>query len=282
MSGTEDKASPAEQAKFPRGKSLPSQSPLFWVQQKDRYLRQLIISDIEEMTGRRLVVYFANRFRNESMINAGDIPYVAELLGDIGGAPTDLLLETNGGETDATEAIVSLLQSMVPDLRVIVVNAAKSNGTMICLAAREIIMGPTSELGPIDPHLNGVPASILIEAPIAQQNYPLHRLAAYAIMQTKKLATSLLQTGMLAGKQPQEVSAVVEALSTKNVFHSHGSVVDHREAKTLGLAVNYLPEHDELWKRVWLLHCMYAQDITTMNYLKIFEGRARSTSVAAK
>lgn len=71
----------AEEAKFPRGKALPSQSPLFWVQQKDRYLRQLLISDIEEMTGRRLVVYFANRFKQESIINAGDIPYVAELLG---------------------------------------------------------------------------------------------------------------------------------------------------------------------------------------------------------
>ncbi|MBY3243767.1 MULTISPECIES: SDH family Clp fold serine proteinase [Rhizobium] len=282
MSKDASKANKGDEPKFPRGKSLPTQSPMFWVQQKDRYLRQLLISDIEEMTGRRLVVYFANRFKQESIINAGDIPYVAELLGDLGSAPADLLLETNGGETDATEAIVSLLQSTVTDLRVIVVNAAKSNGTMICLAAREIIMGPTSELGPIDPHLNGVPASILVEPPIAQQNYPLHRLAAYAIMQTKKLATSLLQNGMLAGKPPQDVSAVVEALSTKNVFHSHGSVVDHREAKALGLAVNYLPEDDELWKRIWLLHCMYAQDITTMNYLKIFEGRARSTSVAAK
>ncbi len=255
---------------------------MFWVQQKDRYLRQLLIGDIEEMTGRRLVVYFANRFRNDTFINAGDIPYMAELLGDIGSSPVDLLLETNGGQTDATEALVSMLQSTVQDLRVIVVNAAKSNGTMICLASREIIMGPTSELGPIDPHLNDIPASILIEPTIAQQNYPLHRLAAYAIMQTKKLATTLLKNGMLAGKSDVEVAMVVEALSTKNRFHSHGSVVDHREAKELGLAVRYLPGDDEIWQRLWLLHCMYAQDITAMNYLKIFEGRARSTSVASK
>ncbi|MGO6740490.1 hypothetical protein ACC732_28400 [Rhizobium ruizarguesonis] len=270
------------EAKFPRGKSLPSQSPLFWVQQKDRYLRQILIADIEEMTGRRLVVYFANRFRNDTFINAGDIPYMAELLGDLNGAPADLLLETGGGETDATEAIVSLLQSTAPDLRVIVPNAAKSNGTVICLAAREILMGSTSELGPIDPSVGGMPASIGIEPAVAQQNYALHRLAMYAIMQTKKLATSLLKNGMLAGKTDQEVSNVVEALSTKNVFHSHGSVVDHREAKDLGLAVSYLTDDNELWKRLWLLHCMYAQDITAANHLKIFEGRARSTSVAAK
>jgi hypothetical protein len=276
------KTSTPDEARFPRGKALPAQSPMFWVQQKDRYLRQLLISDIEEMTGRRLVVYFANRFKNESIIDAADIAYVAELLGDIGDEPTDLLLQTNGGQTDATEALVSLLQSMVKDLRLIVVNAAKSNGTTICLAAREIVMGPTSELGPIDPWLADVPASILIEPAIAQQNYPLHRLAAYAILQTRKLATSLLKGGMMAGKSDEEIEVVVEALSTKNVFHSHGSVIDHREATALGLAVKYLPADDELWKRIWLLHCMYAQDITTMNYLKIFEGRARSTSIAAK
>ena len=50
--------------KFPRSDNLPSQSPLFWVEQKDRYLRQLLIRDIEERTQRRLVVYFANRYEN--------------------------------------------------------------------------------------------------------------------------------------------------------------------------------------------------------------------------
>jgi ClpP class serine protease len=270
-----------EEASFPRGKALPRQSPIFWVQQKDRYLRQLLIGDIEELTGRRLVVYFANRFRDDSIINAGDVPYMAELLGDLDKAPTDLLLETNGGVTDATESLVSLIQSVVPDLRVIVVNAAKSNGTMICLAAKEIIMGPTSELGPIDPHLNAIPASILSEQPVAQQNYPLHRLATYAIKQTEKLATSLLKNGMLAGKSDVKIKAVVDALSTKNVFFSHGSVIDHREAKQLGLSVRYLEPDDDIWQRLWLLHCMYAQDIVSQNLLKVFEGRARSTAVAA-
>jgi hypothetical protein len=94
---------------FPRGKNRPSQSPLFWVQQKDRYLRQLLIRDIEEITGRRLVVYFANRYLDNSGINIGDVSFIAEILGDLDGAPTDFLLNTSGGQTDATEAIVSLL-----------------------------------------------------------------------------------------------------------------------------------------------------------------------------
>src|SRR5271170_5145178 len=58
--------------RFPRSTDLPSQSPLFWVEQKDRYLRQLLIRDIEEITGRRLLVYFANRYRNEAGIDDAD------------------------------------------------------------------------------------------------------------------------------------------------------------------------------------------------------------------
>jgi hypothetical protein len=54
--------------KFPRSTELPLQSPLFWVEQKDRYLRQILIRDIEELTKRRLVAYFANRFENAQML----------------------------------------------------------------------------------------------------------------------------------------------------------------------------------------------------------------------
>ena len=46
---------------FPRGADLPPNSPLFWVENKDRYLRQLLIRDIEQDTNRPLCVYFASR-----------------------------------------------------------------------------------------------------------------------------------------------------------------------------------------------------------------------------
>jgi ClpP class serine protease len=127
--------------KFPRTVELPTQSPLFWVEQKDRYLRQLLIRDIEQGTGRRLVVYFANRYEKGADIDARDPAYMAELLGDVGADPVDLLLETNGGQTDPTEALVTLIRNVATDFRVIVANAAKSNGTLLCLAADTIVMG---------------------------------------------------------------------------------------------------------------------------------------------
>jgi hypothetical protein len=94
---TAGSADVSEIEQFPRGTALPSQSPLFWVQQKDRYLRQLLIKDIEAQTGRRLIVYFANRSLN-AQIDPTDPTYFVEMLEDTKGEPIDLLLDTIGGD----------------------------------------------------------------------------------------------------------------------------------------------------------------------------------------
>jgi hypothetical protein len=266
--------------KFPRTGDLPSQSPLFWVSQKDRYLRQLLIRDIQGLTNRRLIVYFANRYEN-ALIDQRDIALMDELCRDIGGKPADLMLETNGGETDATEGLISLIQKMAPDLRVIVANAAKSNGTLLCLASQMIVMGATSQLGPIEPHINGIPSSILSQPEIAKQNFPLHKYGVFALQQTGALAKRLLTSGMLKGKTETEIDAVVNQLSSRDVYFSHGSVINFAEAKSLGLSVEYLAPETDLWQKIWLLYCMYDHDCRRDKYLKVFEGQAVSTSIAA-
>lgn len=88
---------------------------------------------------------------------------MAELLGDISTEAVDILIQTPGGFTTATEALISLVQSTAPEFRAIIPKAAKSNGTLLCLAAKSIVMGVTSELGPIEPLFNGLPCSILIQ-----------------------------------------------------------------------------------------------------------------------
>jgi ClpP class serine protease len=269
-----------ERDKFPRSEDLPSQSPLFWVSQKDRYLRQLLIRDIQDVTGRQLVVYFGNRYE-QAQIDQRDIALMKELFNNIGGKPVDLLIETAGGVTDATEGLVSLIQAMATDLRVIVPNAAKSNGTVLCLAAKTIVMGVTSELGPIEPSVGGIPSSILSEDAIKNSNFPLHKVGVYALQQTRGLALKLLTDGMMKGSTPEKIEETVDALSSRKKFFSHGSVINHLEAKQLGLAVEYLQPDDELWKKVWLLYCMYDHDCRRDRYLKVFEGPLISTSIAA-
>jgi len=198
-----DSGAPAPKPEpFPRGTAPPLQSPLFWAQQKDRYLRQLLIRDIEAVTKRRLIVYFANRFEN-AQLDATDPTYLVEMLEDAKGQPVDLLLETIGGYTDTAERVVSILENMAPDLRVVVAGAAKSNGTVICLAGKSIVLGASSELGPIEPQLNVfgglIPSTILAMPDFAAQNFIVHHLAKFAIEQTRKLAKRLLENGMKKG-----------------------------------------------------------------------------------
>ncbi|MFO1117716.1 MAG: hypothetical protein U1E28_18700 [Beijerinckiaceae bacterium] len=267
-------------SQFPRTADLPAQSPLFWVEQKDRYLRQLLIRDIQQITGRRLLVYFANRYEATANIDDRDCSLIAEIFGDIGNDPVDLMIETNGGSTDATDSIITFLRNVTTDLRVIVANSAKSNGTLIALLAKSIVMGPQAELGPIEPSVQGVPASILTQPQVAATNFPLHMFGKYALQHSRDLATTLLKNGMMAGKPDADVEAVVEKLATRQTYASHGSSIDYNEALQLGLKIDKLGMDDELWKRIWLLHCMYDYDCRKSGYLKVFEGPAKSTAVA--
>jgi hypothetical protein len=191
------------------------------------------------------------------------------------------MIEKNGGKTDSTESTISILQNRLLDFRVIVANAVKSNGTLVCLAAQSIVMGPTSELGPIDPHLNGIPCTVLSDPVVAQSNYPLHQLAVLGLKQTRKLAERLLREGMLKNSPSGEVDRVVQALATRDTYFSHGSAIDYREAKALNLNIEYLAADDPLWERIWLVYSMYDYDVRRDDYLKIFEGEARSTAVGA-
>ena len=70
----------------------------------------------------------------------------------------DLILHTPGGDIAATHSIVNYLHKMFgSDIRAVVPQIAMSAGTMIACSCHEILMGTHSNLGPIDPHLRGIP-----------------------------------------------------------------------------------------------------------------------------
>jgi hypothetical protein len=249
------------------------------VTHKDRYLRQLLIRDIQEQTQRNLVVYFTDCDRTTAQIDQSDDVAISELLAPITGQPVDLLLETNGGATDATEKICSLLRQSVPDLRVIVPRRAKSNGTVIALCGTEIIMGQQSELGPIDPSIGGVPAEFVVNAPAGSFSPIDFQFAESARKQTRKLASALLMTGMMKANTAAEIEDTIEKLATKNTYHSHGSSIDADEAVLLKLTVKKLQPSDQLWKQIWLLRTMYQHDCGQHGYAKLFEGNSISSAV---
>ncbi len=137
------------------GDTLPSQTPLYHSLNNSRYSRQEMIRRVEEVTNRRLVVYFSVL----PIITDGiDILGFGDLLNDIRGDSVDLLLQSPGGDIDVAEKIVYLCRARSGSFRVIVPDSAKSAATLIALASDEIVMCDTSELGPID-------AQIEIETP---------------------------------------------------------------------------------------------------------------------
>jgi ClpP class serine protease len=147
----------------PRGDSgpipVPPQTPLYHALEQPRYVRQALVRAIEERTRRRLISYVAGPLTSISSL---DIPPFVDLLHDVPpGADLDLLLHTPGGDVDQAERIVLLCRKRVKDgaFRVIVPDSAKSAGTLIAIAADEIVMGEPSELGPIDPQVTITTAS---------------------------------------------------------------------------------------------------------------------------
>lgn len=263
---------------FPRSKDLPGQSPLFWVSHKDRYLRQLLLRDIQEETGRDLIVYFTD-CETGALIDTGDDVYFSELLTACAGKPIDLLLETNGGMTDAAEKICALLRHAAPDLRVIVPRRAKSNGTVFALCGTSILMGIESELGPIDPSINGVPVEFILNQPASFGPLDV-AFASAARNQTRKLARDMLSTGMMKQSSGPDIEETIVKLATRDHYHSHGSVVDMREAVNLGLCVIEHQPDDKLWRKIWLLRTMYSYDCRQNRYAKLFESTSVSTAVA--
>ncbi len=96
----------------------------------------------------------------------------------------------------------------------------------------------------------------------------------------ERLRKNSLTAGMMKGRQPNEIDDVIAKLSSRDVYFSHGSVIDHVEAANLGLKIEYLKPDDPIWQRIWLLFCLYEHDCRKAGYLKVFEGQYRSTAVA--
>src|ERR1700719_3690772 len=114
--------------------------------------------------------------------------------------PLDLVLHTPGGLVLAALQIAKAVRDHKAKVTVFVPHYAMSGGTLIALAADEIVMCTHSVLGPIDPQLGQSPAASLItvveDKPIAKiddKTLILADVGRKAISQVKESARDLLQ-----------------------------------------------------------------------------------------
>src|ERR1700704_6657747 len=113
--------------------------------------------------------------------------------------PLDIVLHTPGGLVLAATQIGRAIRSHKAKVTVFVPHYAMSGGTLISLAANEIVMCKHSVLGPIDPQLGQSPAASLLKVveqkPIAEiddNTLVLADIGPKAIGQVKQAARELL------------------------------------------------------------------------------------------
>jgi ATP-dependent protease ClpP protease subunit len=231
----------------------PSKTPMYEAIHAPRYHRQALIRDIEEASKRLLICYVSGK---GAVIDRDDTAGFMELLHNI--APEtniDLLLHTRGGDVDAAEKLLTLVQATVgaEELRVIIPDFAKSAGTLMCLGADLLLMSDSSELGTIDPQIwsddgqgNDVCHSVL-------SYLDAFRIHSEALRKNPEDPVARL---MLDKLDPTTLRKYASALLDTTRWPSHGQMIKWQDVRDLGLPVDYLSPRSEPWLAYWRLYCL--------------------------
>jgi ClpP class serine protease len=216
---------------------------------RKRYLlamRQRLIATFEKKRGSRVIVLI---HRQETMSLLGfpifryiDIDDSEEVIRAIHmtdpDIPLDLVLHTPGGLVLASYQIAHAVRLHPGRVTVYVPHYAMSGGTLIALAADEIVMEEHAVLGPVDPQLGEYPASSLVKlaeskpiADIDDKSWLLADIAKKAIEQIRAQVKSLLE-----GKYPTEKAEELARILTEGRW-THDYPITYEEAKNLGLHV---------------------------------------------
>jgi ClpP class serine protease len=158
--------------------------------------------------------------------------------------PIDLILHTPGGLVLASEQIANALNRHPANVTVFVPHYAMSGGTMIALAADEIVMDENAVLGPVDPQLGQYPAASLLEVlaqkPVEQirdETLVLADMARKALKQVEFFLERLLRDKM----EPETAQELARLLSSGRWTHDYPLTAE--QLKEFGLPVRVgLPE----------------------------------------
>jgi ClpP class serine protease len=152
--------------------------------------------------------------------------------------PIDLILHTPGGLVLASEQIAYALDAHPAKVTVLVPHYAMSGGTLLALAADEILMDEAAVLGPVDPQLGDLPAASLVR--IAAKK-PVERLddrtlvmadvAEKALRHMKQVVRDLVLKRMGA----EGADSFAEELAGGH--YTHDDPITVKEAQALGLPV---------------------------------------------
>jgi ATP-dependent protease ClpP protease subunit len=111
------------------------------------------LASFERQRESRAIIYFSGNHGTKTLSAEDSIP-LYEFLSQFGHVPRlDLILNVGGGSMSAAYRLALLLRHFTAHLTILVPHQARSAGTLLCLAANEIVMTPVAELSPLDPAL---------------------------------------------------------------------------------------------------------------------------------
>lgn len=152
--------------------------------------------------------------------------------------PIDLIIHTPGGLVLAAMQIARAVEAHRGKVTVLVPVYAMSGGTLIALAADEIVMGEFSVLGPIDPQISGLPAASIVKArdakPIASVfdlTLVLADVSEKALEQVRRGAIEIMTPRL----DREKATALAEKLAGGHWTHDYALTAE--EATSLGLPV---------------------------------------------
>ncbi len=242
-------------------------------------LRQRRLADFEKRRGSRAILLV---HRQETMRLLGfplmrfiDIGDAEEVLRAIhltdDAVPIDLILHTPGGLVLPSVQIARALKDHPAKVTVFVPHYAMSGGTLIALAADEVVLCRHAVLGPVDPQINQLPAAsilrVLQDKPVEHiddETLVLADLARKAIFELRRTVTQLLE-GRLAPEAAEELAGRLA-----DGHWTHDYPISAEEARALGLPVS-----TDMPEAVLELMSLYPQPVRSqpgVEYLPVPHG----------
>ncbi len=210
-------------------------------------MRARKIAEIERKRGSR-VILLVHRQETMSLLGFPIMRYIdvhdsEEVLRAIHmteeDVPLDIVLHTPGGLVLAALQIARAIQQHKGKVTVFVPHYAMSGGTLIALAADEIVMCKHAVLGPIDPQWGQFPAASVIKVaetkPVAEiddQTLIIADIGRKAIEQVERAAAELLRRTL------SEEAAHDLAKKLARGTWTHDYPISPEEARALGLRVS--------------------------------------------
>ena len=153
--------------------------------------------------------------------------------------PIDVILHTPGGLVLAAEQIAKALVEHKGKVTVFVPHYAMSGGTLIALAADEIVMDANAVLGPVDPQIGDMPAASIVKVVevkgpknVADELLILADMAQKARVQVATFVAQVLQKQM-----PEKQALQVATVLTEGRW-THDYPITVQAARQLGLKVS--------------------------------------------